>query len=211
MGRYTGPVCRLCRREAQKLFLKGKRCFTEKCAIERRNYPPGQHGLSRARRRRSSEYALQLREKQKVRRIYGIQETQFRNMFKRAAAEPGITGDNLIVALESRLDNVVYRMGLAPSRKAARQLVRHRHVLVDGRVLDIPSYTVNPGPEISVKQRSRELPVVMEAADSRSGEGVLGWLSVDHKKMTGRMLEKPGRGDIPLAVQEQLIVELYSK
>ncbi len=211
MGRYAGPVCRLCRREGQKLFLKGKRCFTEKCAIERRNYPPGQHGLQRARRRRMSEYAVQLREKQKVRRIYGLQETQFRTVFKLAAREPGITGDNLIVSLETRLDNIIYRMGFAPSRKAARQLVRHRHVLVDGRVLDIPSYTVQPGAEVSVKPRSRELPVVMEAAEARSGEGVLDWLSVDHKKLKGRMVEKPTRADVPLAVQEQLIVELYSK
>ncbi len=211
MARYSGPVCRLCRREGQKLFLKGKRCFTEKCAIERRNYPPGQHGLARARRRRASEYALQLREKQKVRRIYGLQETQFRRVFGQAAREPGITGDNLIVALESRLDNVVYRMGFAPSRKAARQLVRHRHIMVDGRILDIPSFRVKPGMEIAVKPESRELPVVMEAAEARSGEGVLGWLEVDHKKLKGRVRERPTRADIPLAVQEQLIVELYSK
>ena len=211
MARYTGPVCRLCRREGQKLFLKGKRCFTEKCAIERRAYAPGQHGLARARRRRQSEYALQLREKQKVRRIYGLQETQFRNLFKRAAKEPGITGANLIVALESRLDNIVYRMGFAPSRKAARQLVRHRHVQISGRTVDIPSFVVKPGVEISVNAASRELPVVMEAAEQRSGNGVLGWLDVDHNKLKGQMREKPTRADVPLAVQEQLIVELYSK
>jgi len=179
--------------------------------MERRNYPPGQHGQSRMRRRRVSEYAVQLREKQKVRRIYGLQEAQFRNLFKQAAGEQGITGENLIVALESRLDNVVYRLGFAPSRKAARQLVRHRHILVDGRIVDIPSFTVKPGMEISVKPASQEMPLVKEAIDSRNGDGLLNWLSADHKKFTGQMREKPSRADIPLAVQEQLIVELYSK
>lgn len=211
MARHTGSVCRLCRREGQKLFLKGKRCNTEKCALERRAYPPGQHGMARARRRRQSDYAVQLREKQKVRRIYGLQEAQFRNLFKRAAQMQGVTGDNLIVSLETRLDNVVYRLGFAPSRKAARQLVRHRHILVDGKPVTVPSYVVRPGREISVKLASREMPVVMEAADTRGGDGLLGWLSADHKKLTGKMLETPSRADIPLAVQEQLIVELYSK
>ncbi len=211
MARHTGSVCRLCRREGQKLFLKGKRCSTEKCALERRAYPPGQHGLARARRRRQSDYAVQLREKQKVRRIYGLQETQFHNLFKRAARAQGITGDNLIVALETRLDNIVYRLGFAPSRKAARQLVRHRHIMVDGKPVTIPSYQVKPGNEISVKPVSREMPSVLEAAEARGGDGLLGWLSVDHKKLSGRMLETPTRADIPLAVQEQLIVELYSK
>ncbi len=171
MARYTGPVCRLCRREGQKLFLKGKRCSTEKCAIERRNYPPGQHGLARARRRRLSDYAVQLREKQKVRRIYGLHEAQFRNVFSQAARDQGITGDNLIVALETRLDNIVYRLGFAPSRKAARQLVRHRHILVEGRTVDIPSYRVKPGVEISVKPSSREMPVIKEAVEARGGDG----------------------------------------
>ena len=211
MARYTGPVCKLCRREGQKLFLKGKRCHTEKCAIERRNYPPGQHGLARARRRRMSDYAVQLREKQKVRRIYGLQEGQFRSLYQRASQEKGVTGENLIVALETRLDNIVYRLGFAPSRKAARQLVRHRHILVDGRPVDIPSFVVTPMMQIAVKPRSRDLPVVKEAAEAASGDGMLSWLSADHKSMTGRMVEKPNRADIPLAVQEQLIVELYSK
>jgi small subunit ribosomal protein S4 len=211
MARYTGPVCRLCRREGQKLFLKGKRCSTEKCAIERRNYPPGQHGMARLRRRRVSEYANQLREKQKVRRIYGLQEAQFRNVFKQASGEQGITGDNLIVALETRLDNIVYRLGFAPSRKAARQLVRHRHILVDGRIVDIASYRVKPGMEISVKPASREMPLVKESVEARDGNGLLNWLSVDYKRLSGQMIEKPSRADIPLAVQEQLIVELYSK
>lgn len=158
-----------------------------------------------------SEYAVQLREKQKVRRIYGLHEAQFRNLFKQASQEQGVTGDNLIVALETRLDNIVYRLGFAPSRKAARQLVRHRHILVDGRVVDIASFVVKPEMEISVKPASRELPVVQEALEAKGGDGLLGWLSVDDKTATGRMLEKPARAEIPLAVQEQLIVELYSK
>ncbi|UCC72440.1 MAG: 30S ribosomal protein S4 [Gemmatimonadota bacterium] len=211
MARHTGPVCRLCRREGQKLFLKGKRCQTEKCALERRSYPPGQHGMARARRRRMSDYAVQLREKQKVRRIYGLQEAQFRNVFKQAARMRGITGDNLIVGLEMRLDNIVYRLGFAPSRKAARQLVRHGHILVDGKPVTVPSYKVTPGREISVKPASQELPVVQEAVAARGGNGLLGWLSVDYKKLTGQIVERPSRADIPLAVQEQLIVELYSK
>ncbi|HSG82082.1 MAG TPA: 30S ribosomal protein S4 [Gemmatimonadota bacterium] len=211
MARYTGPVCRLCRRESQKLFLKGKRCSTEKCALERRNYPPGQHGMARMRRRRQSEYAVQLREKQKVRRIYGLHEAQFRKVFYQAAGEQGITGDNLIVALETRLDNIVYRLGFAPSRKSARQLVRHRHITVDGQIVSIPSYVVKPRQEIAVKPSSHDMPLVKEAVGSRGGDGLLSWVSADHKKLSGQMLEQPTRADIPLAVQEQLIVELYSK
>lgn len=210
MARYRGPVCRLCRREGEKLFLKGKRCFTEKCAIERRAYPPGAHGGGR-RRRRQSEYAVQLREKQKVKRIYGIAERQFRNLFSRASRLPGMTGENLLVALESRLDNMVYRMGFAPSRKAARQLIRHRHLRVDGKTVDVPSFSVLPGQEISVTPAAAELPVVKEAVDDKKSRDQLSWLGVDYEKMTGRMLERPSRADIPLAVQEQLIVELYSK
>ena len=210
MARYTGPSCRLCRREGEKLFLKGKRCFTEKCAIERRAYPPGEHGGGR-RRRRQSEYAVQLREKQKVKRIYGIAERQFRNLFARASRLPGMTGENLLVGLESRLDNMVYRMGFAPSRKAARQLIRHRHLRVDGKTVDVPSFSVLPGQEISVTPAAAELPVVKEAVDDKKNRDQLSWLGVDYEKMTGRMLERPSRADIPLAVQEQLIVELYSK
>jgi len=210
MARYTGPVCRLCRREGEKLFLKGKRCFTEKCAIERRAYPPGEHGGGR-RRRRQSEYAVQLREKQKVKRIYGVAERQFRNLFARASKLPGMTGENLLVGLESRLDNMVYRMGFAPSRKAARQLIRHRHLRVDGKTVDVPSFSVLPGQEISVTPAAAELPVVKEAVDDKKNRDQLSWLGVDYEKMTGRMLERPSRADIPLAVQEQLIVELYSK
>jgi small subunit ribosomal protein S4 len=203
-------VCRLCRREGEKLFLKGKRCFTEKCAIERKGYPPGEHGTSR-RRRRASEYAVQLREKQKVKRIYGVGERQFRTLFRKAARVKGITGENLLISLESRLDNLIYRLGFAPSRKAARQLVRHRHVRVDGATVDVPSYQVIPGQEISIDPAAHETPVVREAVEDRKGKDQLSWLSVDYENLAGRMLERPTRADIPLAVQEQLIVELYSK
>jgi small subunit ribosomal protein S4 len=167
--------------------------------------------MARMRRRRQSEYATQLREKQKVRRIYGLHEAQFRKVFSQAAGEQGITGDNLIVALELRLDNIVYRLGFAPSRKSARQLVRHRHITVDGQIVSIPSYVVRPKQEIAVKPASHDMPLVREAVESRGGDGMLGWLSADHKKLSGHMLERPTRADIPLAVQEQLIVELYSK
>jgi small subunit ribosomal protein S4 len=210
MARYTGPVCRLCRREGEKLFLKGKRCFTEKCAVERKAYPPGEHGNSR-RRRRNSEYATQLREKQKVKRIYGIGERQFETLFERATRVKGITGEILLVQLECRLDNVVYRLGFAPSRKAARQLVRHRHVLVDGATVDIPSFQVAPGQEVAIEVAAQEMPVVQESVADRKGKDTLSWLGVDYEALTGRMLERPSRADIPLAVQEQLIVELYSK
>ncbi len=211
MARYTGPVCKLCRREGQKLFLKGTRCYTEKCAIERRGYPPGIHGRMAARRRRQSEYALQLREKQKVKRIYGVLEAQFRNYFEEANRQAGVTGENLLVMLERRLDNVVYRLGLAPSRKGARQLVRHRHIQVNGRPVDIPSYQVAPGEKISVKEKSRDMPLILGAIESRGKEGTLPWLEVDFKSQTGRMLELPSRDTIPIAAEEQLIVELYSK
>ncbi|HEU0077596.1 MAG TPA: 30S ribosomal protein S4, partial [Longimicrobiaceae bacterium] len=160
MARYTGPVCKLCRREGQKLFLKGTKCFTEKCPVERRPTPPGQHGASTARRRKMSEYSKQLREKQKIKRIYGVSERQFRNTFEKVSTLPGITGHNLLAALESRLDNMVYRMGFAASRKAARQLIRHRHVEVNGKNVDIPSYQVKPGEELRVRQKSREIVAV---------------------------------------------------
>src|SRR5574339_1141783 len=158
MARYTGPACKLCRREGTKLFLKGTRCLTEKCAIERRAYAPGQHGQSTGRRRKASEYARQLREKQKVKRIYGLSERQFRNVFERVSHEPGVTGEALLVALESRLDNLVYRMGFAASRRDARQLVRHRHIQVNGKPVDVPSYRVRIGDEVRVAEGSRELP-----------------------------------------------------
>jgi small subunit ribosomal protein S4 len=210
MARYTGPVCRLCRREGEKLFLKGKRCFTEKCAVERKGYPPGMHGNSR-RRRRSSEYAMQLREKQKVKRIYGVGEKQFRTYFQKAVRVKGVTGENLLISLETRLDNLVYRLGFAASRKSARQLVRHRHVRVNGSTVDVPSYMVGAGQQISVSPAAQEMPLVREAVEYRKGKDTLSWLGVDYDNMTGQVLERPSRADIPLAVQEQLIVELYSK
>jgi small subunit ribosomal protein S4 len=211
MSRYTGPVCRLCRREGTKLFLKGTKCFTEKCPVERRPYAPGQHGQSTARRRKSSEYAKQLREKQKVKRIYGVSEQQFRNTFERVAKLPGITGHNLLAALESRLDNMVYRMGFASSRKAARQLIRHRHVEVNQKSVDIPSYLVKPGQEIRVRMKSREQASILTAMDQSSRGAPLSWIAVDRDTFSGRMLERPARENIPIAAQEQLIVELYSK
>jgi small subunit ribosomal protein S4 len=209
--RYTGPSCRQCRREGTKLFLKGTKCFTEKCPVERRPYAPGQHGQAQARRRKASEYSKQLREKQKVKRIYGLSEQQFRNTFVRALGEPGRTGENLLVALESRLDNIVYRMGLAPSRKAARQLVRHRHVEVNGRPVDVPSYQLRPGDEIRVSKASRELDVIAASLELASKGQPVSWVAVDRSAMSGKVLERPTRDGIPIAAEEQLIVELYSK
>jgi small subunit ribosomal protein S4 len=211
MSRYTGPSCRQCRREGTKLFLKGTKCFTEKCPVERRPYAPGQHGQNQARRRKTSEYAKQLREKQKIKRIYGLSELQFRNTFERVATQPGIAGHNLLAALESRLDNMVYRMGFAPSRSAARQLVRHRHVEVNGQSVDIPSYAVKPGEEVRVRMKSREQASIMVAMDQSSRGAPLSWLAVDRESFSGRMLERPQRASIPIAAQEQLVVELYSK
>ena len=209
--RYTGPSCRLCRREGTKLFLKGTKCFTEKCPVERRPYAPGQHGQATARRRKASEYATQLREKQKVKRMYGVSEQQFRNTFERVSKLPGVTGHNLLSALESRLDNMVYRMGFAASRKAARQLIRHRHIEVNGKQVDIPSYLVRPGEELRVRLASREQ-VSVVAAMEHAGRGVpLSWIAVDKDTFSGKMLERPSRPEIPIAAQEQLIVELYSK
>ncbi|HUF27806.1 MAG TPA: 30S ribosomal protein S4 [Gemmatimonadaceae bacterium] len=211
MARYTGPSCRQCRREGTKLFLKGTKCFTEKCPVERRPYPPGQHGQSTSRRRKTSEYAKQLREKQKIKRIYGVSERQFRNTFEKVTTLPGITGHNLLAALESRLDNMIYRMGFASSRKAARQLVRHRHVEVNGKRVDIPSYLVHPGEEVRIRQKSREQAAIMVAIDQASRGAPLGWIAVDRESFSGRMLERPQRANIPIAAQEQLVVELYSK
>jgi small subunit ribosomal protein S4 len=211
MARYTGPVCKLCRREGQKLFLKGTRCFTDKCPVERRAYGPGQHGPASVRRRKASEYAHQLREKQKVKRIYGVSEKPFRNLFEKARTLPGVTGENLLVGLESRLDNIIYRMGFASSRKEARQLVRHRHIQVNGRLVDVPSYQVQPGDEVRVTPKSKDILPVQVALESKTKPSKVSWLAVDEGSRTGRMVERPGRADIPLAVQEQLIVELYSK
>ncbi len=211
MSRYTGPVCKLCRREGQKLFLKGTKCFTEKCPIERRAYPPGQHGPASTRRRRASEYAHQLREKQKVKRIYGLSEKPFRSLFEKASHQAGVTGENLLVGLETRLDNVVYRLGFASSRKEARQLIRHGHFQVDGRRVDIPSYQVDAGQEIQVAPKSKDILPVQAALESKTRPNTVSWLAVDEGSRTGRMVGRPSRADIPLAVQEQLIVELYSK
>jgi small subunit ribosomal protein S4 len=211
MARYTGPSCRQCRREGTKLFLKGTKCFTEKCPVERRPYAPGQHGQNQARRRKTSEYAKQLREKQKIKRIYGVSERQFRNTFEKVSTLPGITGHNLLAALESRLDNMVYRMGFAASRKAARQLIRHRHVEINGKGVDVPSYQVRPGEELRVRQKSREIVAVQAAMDQSSRGAPLAWIAVDKESFSGRMLERPQRPSIPIAAQEQLVVELYSK
>jgi small subunit ribosomal protein S4 len=211
LGRYTGPVCKLCRREGQKLFLKGTKCYTDKCPIERRNYAPGQHGLAQARRRKASEYAQQLREKQKVKRIYGVAEKYFQNLFESASKLPGVTGENLLVGLESRLDNVVYRLGFASSRNQARQIVRHRHIEVNGQTVDVPSYQVRPGDEVRLHAQSKDMLPVQVSLESKTRPVTVRWLAVDEGSRAGRMLERPTRADIPLAVQEQLIVELYSK
>ncbi len=211
MARYTGPVCRLCRRENQKLFLKGQKCYTEKCPMERRAYPPGQHGPAQQRRRKQSDYAVQLREKQKVKRMYGLGEKQFRSLFERANHVQGVTGDNLLIALESRLDNIVFRFGFAQSRSQARQLVRHRHVEVNGRVVNVPSFHVSAGDEIAVREKSKNILPVEAALEARTRPTLLDWLALDEKARVGRMVRMPTRADIPLAANEQLIVELYSK
>lgn len=209
--RYTGPSCRQCRREGTKLFLKGSKCFTEKCPVERRPTPPGQHGANAARRRKMSEYNKQLREKQKIKRTYGVSEKQFRNTFERVTTLPGVTGHNLLAALESRLDNMVYRMGFAASRKAARQLVRHRHIEVNGKAVDVPSFLVQPGQEVRVRGKSREQVSILSSLELASRGAPLSWIAVDKESFSGRMLERPTRPNIPLAAQEQLVVELYSK
>jgi small subunit ribosomal protein S4 len=211
MARYTGPVCKLCRREGTKLFLKGTRCLTEKCAIERRAYAPGQHGQAAGRRRKTSEYQRQLREKQKVKRIYGLNEGQFRRTFAAVRTLPGVTGENLLVRLETRLDNLVHRMGFAPSRRAARQLVKHRHVEVNASTVDVPSFQVRPGDEVRVAPKSRDLTTVRASLEALSRAAPVAWISVDADKAAGKLLELPTRDQIPVAAQEQMIVELYSK
>ncbi len=209
MARYTEAVCKLCRRERQKLFLKGIKCYTEKCPVEKRNYPPGQHGLSR--RQKISEYGIQLREKQKVRRMYGVLERQFRNYYEKALKQPGKTGETLVKILERRFDNVVYRLGLAPSRKAARQLIRHRHFTVNGRIVDIPSYLIRPGDIIEAKPQSKKLDIIHNSMKRMKDTAMLPWLSLDKASVSGTFLNVPEREDIPLNANEQLIVELYSK
>ena len=209
MARYNGPVCRLCRREGMKLFLKGERCYTEKCAIEKRNMPPGQHG--RLRKAKMVGYAVQLREKQKVKRIYGVLEDQFRGYFEQAErTRGGITGETLLQLLERRLDNVVYRMGLGTSRAQARQLVRHGHFLVNGKKVDVPSYSLKSGDTVAVRETSRQNSTIIHATEEVKGRGVPEWLSLEGE-MGGKVVSMPTREQINLPVQEQLIVELYSK
>jgi small subunit ribosomal protein S4 len=208
LARHTESVCRLCRRENLKLFLKGERCYTDKCAIERRNYPPGQHGQARP---KFSEYSIQLREKQKVKRIYGLLENQFRRTFSAAARTKGITGEALLSLLERRLDNVTYRLGFASSRPEARTLVRHGHVLVNGRKINVPSYTVRVGDTITVKERSRQMGRVLTAMEAAQRRGVPEWAEVDKENFSGRIKLLPTRSDITMPINEKLIVELYSK
>lgn len=208
MARYRASVCRLCRREGLKLFLKGERCYTDKCAIERRNYPPGQHGQGRI---KFSEYSLQLREKQKLKRIYSLLEGQFRSLFGKADRAKGVTGENLLVLLERRLDNMTYRLGFANSRAEARQLVRHGHFLVNDRKVDIPSALVKPGDVITVRDRSRKVVRIQEALELSQRRGVPEWLEVDRQNFTGRIRALPARADLTMPINERLVVELYSK
>ncbi len=209
MARYIDASCKLCRRERQKLFLKGTKCYTEKCPVEKRNYPPGQHGQNR--RSKISEYGVQLREKQKVRRTYGLMEQQFRNYFERALKQTGRTGEQLVKTLERRFDNVVYRLGFAPSRKSARQLVMHRHFTVNNQIVDVPSFLLHPGDVIQVREKSRKLELIHSAMKRMKDASMFSWLSLDKATMTGTFLTIPERADIPLNANEQLIVELYSK
>jgi small subunit ribosomal protein S4 len=208
LARYTDSVCRLCRRENLKLFLKGERCYTDKCAIERRSYPPGQHGQGRP---KFSEYSIQLREKQKVKRIYGLLENQFRRTFAAASRTKGITGETLLVLLERRLDNVAYRLGFASSRADARMLVRHGHILVNGKKVNIPSYTIRAGDVVSVKEASRQTGRVLSAMEAAQRRGVPEWVDLDRETFSGRIRMLPTRSDITMPINEKLIVELYSK
>ena len=209
MARYTGPSCRLCRRENLRLFLKGDRCYGAKCAFERRAYAPGQHGQRRG--TKYSDYRIQLREKQKVKRIYGLLENQFRGYYYRAERQKGITGINLLILLESRLDNIVYRMGFAASRNQARQLVRHNHFLVNGIKVNIPSYQVKTGDKIEVTEKSRKVSHILEAMETVVRRGIPAWIELNKEKFMGTLLALPNRADLTIPIQEQLIVELYSK
>jgi small subunit ribosomal protein S4 len=209
MARYIGPVCRLCRREGMKLFLKGERCYSEKCAIEKRNVPPGQHG--RSRKAKMVGYGVQLREKQKVKRTYGVLENQFRRYFEAADRQKGITGELLLQMLERRMDNVVYRLGFATSRAQARQLVRHGHFTINGRRVDIPSYALRQGDTLAVRGTSAQNATIGHAMEEVKGRGIPEWLSFDPGSLSGRVASLPSREQINLPVQEQLIVELYSK
>jgi small subunit ribosomal protein S4 len=208
LARHTDSVCRLCRRENLKLFLKGERCYTEKCAVDRRNYAPGQHGQSR---KKFSAYGAQLREKQKVKRLYGVLETQFRNIFREADRQKGITGEALLTLLERRLDNAVYRLGFANSRNEARQLVKHNHFLVNQCKVNIPSYLLRPGDMIELREKSKKVVRILEALEGVARRGVPQWLDLDKEQLKGSMKALPTREDITLQIQEKLIVELYSK
>ena len=208
MARYRASVCRLCRREGLKLFLKGERCYTDKCAIERRNYPPGQHGQGRV---KFSEYSLQLREKQKLKRMYRLLEGQFRRLFDKADRAKGITGESLMILLERRLDNMIYRLGFANSRAEARQLVRHGHFLVNGRKIDIPSALLKIGDVVTVRERSHKVVRIQEALELSQRRGVPEWLEVDRPNFTGRIRALPARADLTMPINEKLVVELYSK
>src|SRR5574338_907206 len=209
MARYIGPVCRLCRREGMKLFLKGERCYTEKCAIEKRNLPPGEHG--KMRKAKLVGYGLQLREKQKVKRIYGVLENQFRRYFEMADRTRGITGETLLQLLERRLDNVIYRLGLATSRAQARQFVRHGHFMVNGRKVDVPSYSLRAGDLVAVKEASQKIVRINEALAAVDRRGVPQWITLDKENFRGAINQLPSREDVTLPIREQLIIELYSK
>lgn len=208
MARYTGANCRVCRRETMKLYLKGDRCYSEKCAVERRNYPPGQHGQGRS---KFSDFGLQLREKQKIRRMYGLMEKQFKTYFKEADRQKGVTGTNFLILLERRLDNTVYRLGFANSRDQARQLVRHNHLLVNGKKVNIPSYLLRPGDRITVEEKSRPIPSINDAMEAMPRRGLAAWLELDKAKYEGTFKAFPTREEMNLPVQEQLVVEFYSK
>lgn len=209
MARYRDSVCKHCRREAQKLFLKGDRCFTDKCGFERRNYAPGQHGQRR--RGKFSDYGTQLREKQKVKRMYGLLEKQFRKYFKEADRQRGITGDNLLILLERRLDNIIYRTGFASSRNQARQLVRHNHILVNGKRVNVPSFLVKVGDTVEVREKSRKISFIAEALGAVERLGIPAWLEVNKDSFQGKITGLPERKDLTMPMQEQLIVELYSR
>ena len=208
MARYRGSVCRLCRREVQKLYLKGDRCYSDKCAVERRSYPPGQHGQGRS---KVSDYGLQLREKQKVKRMYGLAEKQFKLTYKRAAGMKGVTGHNLLLLLETRLDNVAYRLGFGSSRNQARQLVRHGHLSINGHRVNIPSAKVKVGDVISVREKSKEVQLVKDAVEAVARRTVPAWLELDVAEMSGQVKAMPTREELTMPMQEQLIVELYSR
>lgn len=208
MARYTGPVCRLCRREGEKLYLKGDRCYSDKCAIVRRAYAPGQHGQSRS---KTSEYGIQLREKQKVRRIYGVLERQFRNYFGMAEKQGGITGENFLKILESRLDNVVYRLGFATSRNEARQLVLHGHVKVNGKKVNIPSYLISVGNEVEVREKSQSSNRMKEIKELNENYKAPSWLETNIAGLSGKVLAEPNREEIDIPIEEHLIVEFYSR